>query len=72
MSTITVVPATAPVHDDVSTGHPRYGLWHVPSKVDPTKALCGVKLRGESSTDVPDGSPDSCVVCDEMNAWGAR
>jgi hypothetical protein len=73
MSTITVVPATTPVHVDVDVGHPRPKLWHVPSKADPTKALCGTpNLVGEGSVAVPDGSPESCVVCDEMNAWGAR
>jgi hypothetical protein len=72
MSTITVVPTTAPVHDDGDVGHPRPKLWHTPSTADETRGLCGTELAGELSVDVPNGAPDSCVVCDEMAEWGAR
>lgn len=41
MATTIPTVTTAPVHDDVSTGHPRYGLWHVPSRVDPTRRCAG-------------------------------
>jgi len=44
-------------------------LWHVPSQADDERSLCGVSLDEGPGVSVPNGDPDSCVVCDEMNRW---
>ena len=71
MSISTVSPATAPVSDHLDTGSRRHTLWHIPSEADPDKGLCGARLTAESR-DVPNGDPDSCIVCEDLAAWGAR
>jgi hypothetical protein len=45
-------------------------LWHLPSQGDDERGLCGISLlKGHPGVFMPDGAPDSCVVCDEMNRW---
>ncbi|HLI61420.1 MAG TPA: hypothetical protein VKV21_17315 [Solirubrobacteraceae bacterium] len=69
---ITRVVEPVPVNDQTGGGNPRWGLWHTSSEADPGKGLCGARLNGEVRDDIPNGDPDSCVVCDDLYACGVR